>query len=114
MIKIFFKGKSGEKYNVGSNIVCNNIFLTKKILETFRKKKINIGNKVKIKFVSDRPGHDFRYALNSTKIKKKLKWKPKINLNQGILMTIEWYLNNQNYFNDISKKLFVNRLGKND
>ncbi|MDC0902873.1 dTDP-glucose 4,6-dehydratase [Pelagibacteraceae bacterium] len=114
LIKIFFKGKSGEKYNVGSNIVCNNIFLTKKILETFRKKKINIGNKVKIKFVSDRPGHDFRYALNSTKIKKKLKWKPKINLNQGILMTIEWYLNNQNYFNDISKKLFVNRLGKND
>ena len=112
LIKLFFKGKSGEKYNIGSGINCNNIFLVKKILKTFAYKKIKVGKKVKIIFVKDRPGHDFRYALNSNKIKRKLKWKPKINLNQGISKTIDWYMENQNYFSSISKKLFSKRLGK--
>ena len=112
LIKLFFKGKSGEKYNIGSGINCNNIFLVKKILKTFADKKIKVGKKVKIIFVKDRPGHDFRYALNSNKIKRKLKWKPKINLNQGISRTINWYIENQNYFSSISKKFFSKRLGK--
>ena len=71
--------------------------------------KIKIGKKVKIIFVKDRPGHDFRYALNSNKIKKKLKWKPKINLNQGISKTVDWYIKNQDYFRKISNKLFLKR-----
>ena len=112
LIKLFFKGKSGEKYNIGSGINCNNTFLVKKILKTFSDKKIKVGKKVKIIFVKDRPGHDFRYALNSNKIKRKLKWRPKINLNQGISKTINWYIENQNYFSNISKKLFSKRLGK--
>jgi len=105
LIKLFFKGKSGEKYNIGSDINCSNIFLVKKILKSFAIRKIKIGKKVKIIFVKDRPGHDFRYALNSSKIKRTLKWKPKINLSQGISKTVDWYINNQNYFNNISKKL---------
>jgi len=105
LIKLFFKGKSGEKYNIGSDINCSNIFLVKKILKSFAIRKIKIGKKVKIIFVKDRPGHDFRYALNSSKIKRTLKWKPKINLSQGISKTLDWYINNQNYFNNISKKL---------
>jgi len=112
LIRLFFKGKSGEKYNIGSGINCSNAFLVKKILKTFANKKIKIGKKVKIIFVKDRPGHDFRYALNSSKIKKKLKWKPKINLNQGISKTVNWYIENQSYFSNISKKLFSKRLGK--
>ena len=64
-----------------------------------------------IKFVKDRPGHDFRYALNSNKLRKKLNWKPKIKLDQGIVKTVNWYINNQNYFKKISHKLFVKRLG---
>ena len=112
VIKLFFKGKSGEKYNIGSGINCNNNLIVKKILNEFNKQKIKIGKKVKIIFVKDRPGHDFRYALNSNKIKKKLKWKPKINLNQGISKTVNWYINNQSYFSNISKKLFLKRLGK--
>tara|TARA_B100000579_G_scaffold274889_1_gene227143 strand:- start:2438 stop:3451 length:1014 start_codon:yes stop_codon:yes gene_type:complete len=112
LIKLFFKGKSGEKYNIGSGINCNNNLIVKKILNEFNKQKIKIGKKVKIIFVKDRPGHDFRYALNSNKIKKKLKWKPKINLNQGISKTVNWYINNQSYFSNISKKLFLKRLGK--
>ena len=106
LIKLFFKGRSGEKYNIGSGINCTNIFLVKKILKSFKNKKIKIGKKVKILFVKDRPGHDFRYALNSNKIKKKLKWKPKINLNQGISKTVDWYIENQEYFKKLNEKNF--------
>ena len=69
--------------------------------------------KVKIKFVKDRPGHDFRYALNSKKIRKKLKWKPKINLEKGLSNTFHWYLNNMNFFKSVSYKLYNKRLGLN-
>ena len=109
LIKLFFKGKSGEKYNIGSDINCNNIFLVKKILKYFAARKIKIGKKVKIIFVKDRPGHDFRYALNSSKIRKTLKWKPKINLNQGITKTVDWYIKNQKYFEKINEKNFSHR-----
>ena len=111
LIKLFFKGKSGEKYNIGSGINCSNIYIIKRILQSFRNKKIKIGKKVKIKFVKDRPGHDFRYALNSNKIKRKLKWKPKVNLSNGISRTVDWYLSNHKFFSLISKKLFEKRLG---
>ena len=100
---------TGEKYNIGSNINCSNIFLVKKILKSFAIRKIKIGKKVKIIFVKDRPGHDFRYALNSNKIKKKLKWKPKINLNQGISKTVDWYIKNQKYFKKLNEKNFSHR-----
>ena len=106
LIRLFFKGRSGEKYNIGSGINCSNIFLVKKILKSFTERKIKIGKKVKIIFVKDRPGHDFRYALNSNKIKKKLKWKPKINLNQGISKTVDWYIKNQKYFRKLNEKNF--------
>ena len=56
-----------------------------------------------IEFVKDRPGHDFRYSLDSTKIKKKLSWRPKHNFEAGIEETIEWYLKNQKWWKNISK-----------
>jgi dTDP-glucose 4,6-dehydratase len=112
LLKLFFKGKNGEKYNIGSGINCNNIFIVKKILEAFKNKKIKIGKNVKIKYVKDRPGHDFRYAINSKKIQKKLKWKSKMSLHNGISKTVDWYFNNQKFFSHISKKLFTRRLGK--
>ncbi len=109
LIKLFFRGKSGEKYNVGSSINCSNIFLVKKILKAFAVRKIKIGKNVKIIFVKDRPGHDFRYALNSNKIKKHLKWKSKINLSQGISKTVDWYIKNKKYFKKINEKNFSHR-----
>ena len=112
LLKLFFKGKNGEKYNIGSGINCNNIYIVKKILEAFKNKKINIGKNVKIKYVRDRPGNDFRYALDSAKIKKNLKWKSKIKLHNGISKTVDWYVENKKFFNGISKKLFTERLGK--
>ena len=111
LLKIFFNGKIGESYNVGSNENINNVNLTKKLLKIAKNKSLKIGKKVKIIFVKDRPGHDFRYALNSNKILKKLRWKTKISLHEGLSQTLDWYINNKSFFNSVSKKLHINRLG---
>ena len=110
LFKIFKNGKIGEFYNIGSNKNLNNIQITKKLLNVAKKYK-TIGKKVKIRFVKDRPGHDIRYALNSTKINKEMKWKAKTNFEKGISETFIWYLENQNYYKQISKKDIKNRLG---
>ena len=73
--------------------------------------KIKIGNKTKIKFVKDRPGHDFRYALDNKKIYKELKWKPKIKFETGLKETINWYLENKKFLKNISSKNYRKRLG---
>ena len=64
-----------------------------------------------ITYVKDRPGHDFRYALNSRKISKNLGWKSKIKLEKGLKETIDWYLNNIEFITSISRKLYQRRLG---
>ena len=111
LLTIYKKGKIGESYNVGTGKNMNNLNLTKMLLKIVKNKKIKIGNKVKIKFVKDRPGHDIRYALNSSKIKKELKWKPLKKMNIGLAETFEWYLDNISFFKNFSKKLFFKRLG---
>ena len=110
LIKIFKKGTIGESYNIGSNINYKNIEIAK-LLISIAKKRINLGNKVKINFVKDRPGHDFRYALNSNKINKKLKWKSKTNLRNGLKNTFDWYLNNMSYYTSLKKRDITKRLG---
>ena len=113
LLKVFKKGKVGNFYNIASNYNLNNLEIVKKILAI--SKKIYTSKKsVKIKFVKDRPGHDFRYALNSNKIKNQLKWSPKYSFDKGMLKTFLWYFDNQKYFKNFSKKDIVTRLGKND
>ena len=111
LIKVFIKGKIGEFYNIGSNKNLNNLQVTKELLKV-SKNKIKIGNKVKILFVKDRPGHDVRYALNSNKIKNKLGWYPKTNFRHGMKLTFDWYYKNKQYYKSLSKKDIVKRLGK--
>ena len=111
LLKVFTKGKIGNFYNIGSNKNLNNLEVTKKLLNS-AKKIILLRNKVKIKFVKDRPGHDIRYALNSNKIKKELNWYPKINFSKGIKLTLDWYFENKSYYKSLSKKDIINRLGK--
>ncbi len=113
LIMLYLKGKSGESYNIGSGINLRNIDLVKKVLSICKKKKIDIGKKVKIKFVKDRPGHDFRYALDSKKILTKLRWRPKTKINNGLLNTINWYLKSKKFLDRISKKDYEKRLGLN-
>ena len=110
LLKIYLNGKIGESYNVGSNQNVKNIDIAKKLIALQKKILLN-NNKIKIQFVKDRPGHDFRYALNSKKIYKKLGWKAKIKLNKGLQETFIWYVNNFNFFTSISKKLYNKRLG---
>ena len=111
LFTLYLRGKNGESYNVGSGINLDNIKLIKNILKICKSMKIKIGNNTKIKFVKDRPGHDFRYALDNKKIFKNLKWKAKINFKEGLKETILWYLENKNFLNKISKKNYDKRLG---
>ena len=111
LIKVFFNGKIGEFYNIGSNKNLSNLQVTNEILKN-SKKIIKLGKKVKINFVKDRPGHDIRYALNSNKIKKELQWRPNTNFSKGIQLTLNWYLKNKTYYKSLSKKDILNRLGK--
>ena len=111
LFRLYLTGKIGESYNVGTGINLRNIDLVKKILKICKKMKINVGNKTKIKFVKDRPGHDFRYALDSKKIFYQLKWRPKIKFENGLKDTIVWYLENKKFLKNISKKNYEKRLG---
>ena len=111
LLKIFFKGKIGESYNVGSNQNIKNVDMAKRLLKIAKSKSLNVHKNTKIKFVKDRPGHDFRYALNNNKILKKLKWKVRVPLHVGLAQTFDWYINNKAFFKSISKKLYMKRLG---
>ena len=110
LLEVYKKGKIGEFYNIGSNKNLNNIQISKALLKVC-KNLIEIKSKVKINFIKDRPGHDLRYALNSNKIKKKLRWQPKTSFIKGLTQTFNWYLNNKNYYNSLSKKDINKRLG---
>ena len=111
LLKIFEKGKIGESYNVGTNQNIINVDIAKKLLKIAKSKHYTIGKKVKIKFVKDRPGHDFRYALKNNKILIKLNWKAKIAMQIGLSKTFDWYIKNESFFKSVSKKLYINRLG---
>ena len=110
LFKVFKNGVKGQFYNIGSNINSSNLDIAKLLID-IAKKKIKLGNKVKISFVKDRPGHDFRYALDSKKIFKKLKWKSKVNLKKGLENTFNWYFKNMKYYTTLKKKDITKRFG---
>ena len=111
LLKIFLKGKVGQNYNIGTGIQLKNIEILNKILTIAKKNKIKISNKNKIQFVTDRPGHDKRYAVNSNKIKREIKWKNKTSISSGLLQTFIWYSKNLNFFKKISRKNITKRFG---
>ena len=111
LYKIFKRGKIGEFYNIGSGLNLNNLKIAKTLI-MIAGKHIRLGNKVKIKYVKDRPGHDFRYALNSNKIKKELNWYPIIKFYTGLENTFLWYLKNKNYYKKLNLKDIIIRQGK--
>lgn len=95
------KGQTGEVYNVGGNCELNNLQLTKSILKRLNKPE-NL-----INFVKDRPGHDRRYAIDSTKIQTKLGWKKKYNFEEALDETINWYKNNKEWVERRAKNLVI-------
>ena len=91
---IFNNGNCGETYNIGGNYEISNIDLANIIIKIFDEIKLNNSGTSSrlIEFVNDRPGHDFRYAIDFSKIKKELGWTPKTNFDKGIRETINWYI----------------------
>ncbi|RUM88925.1 MAG: dTDP-glucose 4,6-dehydratase [Thermodesulfatator sp.] len=88
LLEVLEKGKEGETYNISSGIEKRNIEVARAVLDLLGKPHSLI------KFVKDRPGHDFRYALDSRKIKKELGWKARTSFEEGLKQTVEWYQKN--------------------
>ena len=98
IIKVIEKG-TNESYNISANNEIDNITIVKKILKLMDK------SEELIEFVDDRPGHDFRYSMNSTKIRTELGWKELVNFDEALEKTVNWYLNNENWWMGLSQTL---------
>ena len=111
---IIHNGRVGEVYNVGGHNERTNLEVVKTILKALNKPESLI------KFVTDRPGHDRRYAIDPTKLETELGWKPKYNFDTGIQQTIQWYLDNEDWWKHILSgeysnyfdNMYGDRLGK--
>jgi dTDP-glucose 4,6-dehydratase len=91
----FTKGGAGEVYNIGGNNERTNLDVVKTILRHVGKPESLI------RFVKDRPGHDLRYAIDASKIARELGWAPTVGFDEGIEQTIEWYLANQEWVDQV-------------
>jgi dTDP-glucose 4,6-dehydratase len=107
IMSLLLDGKSGQSYNISANNEVNNVTIVKKILNIMGK------SEDLIEYVEDRPGHDFRYSMSSNKISKEYDWKPKIGFKEGIERTVEWYLNHQEIWKDLSPKILDSTPWKN-
>jgi dTDP-glucose 4,6-dehydratase len=105
--QILKKGKIGHIYNIGSNENKSNNEITNKIIGYFKKK---FGICIKKIYIQDRPGHDYRYQLNSTKIKKEINWKIKYTFDNSLSSTIKWYYDNYNK-KKIKRNFLKKRIG---
>lgn len=107
---IIHKGKIGETYCVGGNTEKNNREITHELLKLMGK------NESYVEFVTDRPGHDKRYAIDFSKIKKELGWEPKVSFDEGMKKTVTWYKNNEVWWKNIKsgeyKKYYEKQYGK--
>ena len=99
IFRVLMIGQSGQSYNISGNTEISKLQITNYILEKMNK------SKDLIKFVDDRPGHDFRYSLDSTKISNELGWKNKLSFEEGLEQTIEWYQKNSEVYDSISPKI---------
>ena len=107
IISLLLDGKSSQSYNISANNEVDNVTIVKKILDIMGK------SEDLIEYVEDRPGHDFRYSMSSNKISKELSWKPKIGFEEGIKKTVEWYLNHEEIWKELSPKILDSTPWKN-
>lgn len=101
---VFHEGKNGSSYNVGGFNEWQNIDLVRELCKQMDEKLGNPeGTSEKlITYVTDRPGHDLRYAIDATKINKELGWKPSVTFEEGLSRTIDWFLNNQEWLINVT------------
>ena len=105
--KVLLKGKSGESYNISANNEVDNLTIVKKILGILDKPQDLI------KSVEDRPGHDFRYSLDSSKVRSQLNWSENTNFDDGLKKTVDWYLSNPAWWQNISQDILKSTPWKN-
>lgn len=106
LFKVLKKGKPGRSYNIGANNTLENIEIVKTICSILDKKKPSYQSySEQINYVLDRPGHDFRYAVNSDLIHREFNWTPKISFEKGINITIDWYLSNYQWLKNNCSKI---------
>ncbi len=101
--EIFNKGQIGETYNIGGDNEWQNIKLIKTLCKIMDKKlgrEEGTAEKL-ITYVKDRAGHDMRYAIDASKLKKELDWKPSVNFEEGLEKTVDWYLSNEKWLNNV-------------
>ena len=109
ILTVLEKGKTGELYNISASNEVDNLTIVKKILKILEKSEDNI------QFGEERPGEDRRYSLDSGKILSELNWKPKINLDEGLKNTIEWYLSHDDdWWNNIPEETYSDTPWKNN
>lgn len=101
---IYHKGKVGETYNIGGHNEWTNISLVKELCRQMDKKlgRVDGENETLITYVTDRAGHDLRYAIDATKLKEELGWMPSLQFEEGLSKTIDWYLNNSEWLNNVT------------
>ncbi|MDA7558648.1 dTDP-glucose 4,6-dehydratase [Flavobacteriaceae bacterium] len=107
---VFHKGENHDTYNIGGFNEWKNIDLVKLLCELMDKKlRRDLGaSKKLITYVKDRPGHDLRYAIDASKINKELGWSPTVTFEQGLSKTIDWYLNNEEWLNNVTSGNYQN------
>jgi dTDP-glucose 4,6-dehydratase len=96
---IFHEGVAGETYNISTGREITNLELIRKICTILDRQVGTRSSESLIEFVKDRPGHDRRYAMDSSKLRKELDWRPQTGLDIGLEKTIDWYINNKNWLN---------------
>jgi len=104
---VLLRGKSGESYNISANNEVDNLTIVKKILGILDKPQDLI------KSVEDRPGHDFRYSLDSSKVRSQLNWSENTNFDDGLKKTVDWYLSNPAWWQNISQDILKSTPWKN-
>ncbi|MEG2677892.1 MAG: dTDP-glucose 4,6-dehydratase [Oscillospiraceae bacterium] len=104
---VALNGRAGEVYNVGGHNERPNIFIVKKIIEEMHSKFDETIDESLIKYVSDRLGHDRRYGIDPEKIKNDLGWYPETDFEDGIVMTIDWYLNNSEWMDNVTNGSYL-------
>tara|TARA_B100000963_G_scaffold158417_1_gene137874 strand:+ start:1727 stop:2746 length:1020 start_codon:yes stop_codon:yes gene_type:complete len=106
ILSILKDGQPGRSYNIGCNNEISNIDLVRKIcgvLDQIKPREISYDRLINL--VADRPGHDFRYAINSNRITSELNWKPRFSFEEGLVKTIKWYVNNKDWWKPLLKKI---------
>ena len=104
LIKILKYSEPYERYNIGANNQLSNLEILDIIISILEEKTAKKNLKNLVKFVDDRPGHDFRYAIDSTKVQHKFDWSPSQDIQESFSETVNWYLNNENSMNEVSKR----------